>query len=85
MPGINFLSGGQTDAAATANLNAMNAQIKHPWNVSFSYGRALQSTAIQAWAGELANKEVAQQALYRRARLNSAAVLGTYSAAMEED
>ena len=85
VPGINFLSGGQTDAAATANLNAMNAEVTHPWNVSFSYGRALQSTAIQAWAGEVANKEVAQQALYRRARLNSAAVLGSYSAEMEED
>lgn len=84
VPGINFLSGGQTDAAATANLNAMNSQGKNPWNVSFSYGRALQAAAIQAWGGEAAHKEVAQQALYQRARLNSAAVLGTYSADMEK-
>ena len=84
VPGINFLSGGQTDAAATANLNAMNAQGKNPWNVSFSYGRALQAAAIKAWGGEVGHKEVAQQALYQRARLNSAAVLGAYSAEMEE-
>jgi fructose-bisphosphate aldolase class I len=86
VPGINFLSGGQSDAAATANLNAMNAAAQpHPWILSFSYGRALQAPALMAWGGVAANKEVTQQALYRRARLNSAAVLGTYTAAMEDE
>ena len=85
VPGINFLSGGQTDAAATANLNAMNAAGKQPWNVSFSYGRALQASAIKTWGGAMGNKEAAQQALYLRSRLNSAAVHGNYSAAMEEE
>ncbi|KAF3998330.1 class I fructose-bisphosphate aldolase [Glaciimonas immobilis] len=86
VPGITFLSGGQTDAAATENLNAMNVLgIKNPlpWQVSFSYGRALQSSAIKSWHGEASNKEAAQQALYLRARLNSAAVRGQYSAEME--
>jgi len=86
VPGINFLSGGQTDAAATANLNAMNASGKpHPWTLSFSYGRALQASTLMAWRGDAANRQAAQQALYRRARLNSAAVLGTYTAAMEDE
>ncbi|PUA18793.1 class I fructose-bisphosphate aldolase [Glaciimonas sp. PCH181] len=85
VPGINFLSGGQTDAAATSNLNAMNAAGKQPWNVSFSYGRALQASAIKVWGGAVGNKEAAQQALYLRARLNSAAVQGNYAAAMEEE
>jgi fructose-bisphosphate aldolase class I len=84
VPGINFLSGGQSDAAATANLNAMNAA-PHPWILSFSYGRALQAPALMAWRGDAANKQVTQQALYRRARLNSAAVQGKYTAAMEEE
>jgi len=86
VPGINFLSGGQTDAAATANLNAMHATGKiHPWVLSFSYGRALQAPALMAWRGDAANKEVTQQALYRRARFNSAAVQGKYTAAMEDE
>lgn len=83
VPSINFLSGGQSDAAATANLNAMNMQGANPWKVSFSYGRALQAAAIQVWSGEAAHKEAAQQALYQRARMNSAAVRGVYAASME--
>ncbi|MGS0741627.1 class I fructose-bisphosphate aldolase [Glaciimonas sp. GG7] len=85
VPGINFLSGGQTDITATAHLNAMNRMSALPWKLSFSYGRALQASAIKAWRGELANKEAAQQALYLRARCNSAAAEGRYTAAMEDD
>ncbi|MDP1682799.1 MAG: class I fructose-bisphosphate aldolase [Burkholderiales bacterium] len=84
VPGINFLSGGQSDEAATANLNAMNAYAqKQPWALSFSYGRALQAPALKAWHGLAANREAAQQALLKRARLNSAARQGKYTAAME--
>ncbi len=86
VPGINFLSGGQSDEAATANLNAMNntAQ-KQPWQLSFSYGRALQAPALKAWHGVAANKVAGQQALLKRARLNSAARQGKYLASMEAD
>lgn len=85
-PGINFLSGGQTEAAATANLNAMNTNAeRQPWVLSFSYGRALQAPVLKAWRGEAANKMIAQQALYQRARLNSAAAQGKYTAAMENE
>ncbi len=84
VPGIYFLSGGQGEVAATANLNAMNAHPeKQPWVLSYSYGRALQAPALKKWRGEAANKTVAQQALYLRARLNSAAREGKYTAAME--
>ncbi|MEO6022233.1 MAG: class I fructose-bisphosphate aldolase [Burkholderiales bacterium] len=84
VPGIYFLSGGQGEVAATANLNAMNARPeKQPWVLSFSYGRALQAPALKSWRGEGANRIIAQQALYRRASLNSAAREGKYSAAME--
>lgn len=87
VPGINFLSGGQSDAAATANLNAMNAMNvgtqQHPWSLSFSYGRALQAPALKAWRGAATNKSMAQQALHHRARLNGAASQGIYTAAME--
>jgi fructose-bisphosphate aldolase, class I len=84
VPSINFLSGGQTDEQATANLNAMNAwPEKQPWQLSFSYGRALQAVVLKAWRGEAANKAAAQQALYQRAQLNSAAQQGKYSSEME--
>ena len=86
VPGINFLSGGQSEATATANLNAMNTDTeRRPWVLSFSYGRALQASVLQAWRGEAANKSIAQQALYKRARLNSAATHGKYAAAMESE
>ena len=84
VPGIYFLSGGQNEVTATANLNAMNTgSQQQPWVLSFSYGRALQAPALKAWRGEGANRIIAQQALYRRASLNSAAREGKYSAAME--
>jgi len=84
VPGIFFLSGGQSDEAATANLNAMNAGgMKHPWVLSFSYGRALQAAALKAWRGQAANKEAGQKALLLRARLNGAARDGKYTAQME--
>ncbi len=84
VPGIVFLSGGQSDVAATANLNAINALAETPpWVLSFSYGRALQAPAIEKWRGEVAKVAVAQQALLKRARLNGAARDGNYTAAME--
>ena len=86
VPGINFLSGGQSEVAATANLQALNTIAeKQPWMLSFSYGRALQASVLQAWLGKAANTSVAQQALYLRARLNSAAMQGKYTAAMENE
>ena len=83
VPGINFLSGGQTPQEATANLNAMNQLGQHPWELSFSYGRALQEPALQAWKGDASNTQKTQAALYQRARLNGAARYGNYTASME--
>jgi fructose-bisphosphate aldolase, class I len=83
VPGIVFLSGGQTDEAATAHLNAMNRLGPQPWQLSFSYGRALQAPALKAWKGEPANGPSAQRAFYHRARLNGAARFGRYSEDME--
>jgi fructose-bisphosphate aldolase, class I len=83
VPGIVFLSGGQTDEDATANLNAMNALGPHPWELSFSYGRALQAPSLKAWRGEAANVEEAQKAYYRRAKFNGAARSGSYAPEME--
>ncbi|KGP62625.1 fructose-bisphosphate aldolase [Legionella norrlandica] len=83
VPTINFLSGGQTPQQATANLNAIN-QIGHqPWLLSFSFGRALQEDCLQAWEGKKANIAKAQEALLKRARLNSMACLGEYQNDME--
>src|ERR687896_1813739 len=79
VPGIVFLSGGQSDEAATAHLSAMNELGPHPWELSFSYGRALQAPALKAWGGEGANVEQAQKAFYARAKLNGAARFGSYS------
>lgn len=83
VPTINFLSGGQTPQQATANLNAINSTGYQPWNLSFSYGRALQEDCIQAWAGKKENIKAAQDALLKRARLNSAACFGEYQPDME--
>ena len=83
VPGIVFLSGGQTDEQATSRLNAMNAMGSHPWQLSFSYGRALQAPALKAWQGQAANVEAAQKAYYKRAELNGAARSGSYTADME--
>ena len=85
MPGIVFLSGGQSDEQATANLGAMNAKGKHPWVMSFSYGRALQAPAIKTWAGQEANWKKGQSEFLKRAKLNGAAQLGTYKSAMEKE
>lgn len=84
VPTINFLSGGQTSAQATANLNAINNLGYQPWNLSFSYGRALQEECLRAWSGKEENVAKAQQALLKRARLNSMACFGEYSPSMEE-
>lgn len=86
VPSINFLSGGLGPIEATANLNAMNALFSRlPWELSFSYGRALQQPVLQAWAGRAENKPAAQQALYRRAELNGLARYGKYSPEMEHE
>lgn len=84
LPGVVFLSGGQTAVRATEHLNAMNAMGKFPWELSFSYGRALQAPALNAWSGEEANVPLAQKLLYHRAKCNSAARYGKYSSDMEE-
>jgi fructose-bisphosphate aldolase class I len=84
VPGIVFLSGGQSDEQATANLNAMNAMgTSLPWELSFSYGRALQAPSLKAWGGLDANVAAGQSAFYHRAKLNGAARYGTYSPDME--
>jgi fructose-bisphosphate aldolase class I len=83
VPGIVFLSGGQTDEDATAHLNAMNALGPHPWELSFSYGRALQAPALKAWGGKPENVRAAQQAYYHRAKMNGAARTGMYAPEME--
>ncbi len=83
VPGIVFLSGGQSDEMATAHLNAMNQMGKHPWEVSFSYGRALQAPPLKAWGGKKENVAAAQKAYYHRAKLNGAARFGKYDASME--
>lgn len=84
VPSINFLSGGQCPEEATANLNAVNQICGNaPWQLSISYGRALQQPVLQAWQGNSENTQVAQQALLKRAHLNSLARQGNYSAAME--
>lgn len=83
VPGIAFLSGGQSDEKATAHLNAMNVGGGAPWALSFSYGRALQAPALKAWKGDGANVIAGQAALLHRARCNSAATLGRYSPSME--
>jgi len=83
VPGINFLSGGQTPEEATLNLNAINCTGYQPWELSFSYGRALQEPALKAWAGRADNAQAAQAALLKRARLNGAARAGKYSQDME--
>ena len=79
IPGVVFLSGGMSDEDATARLNAMNQRGPHPWELSFSYGRALQAPALKAWGGDSANREAAQQAFYRRAKFNGAARSGSYA------
>ena len=84
VPGIVFLSGGQDERVATVHLNAINRLPgPKPWKISFSYGRALQDPALEAWHGRDENLKAGQQALYHRARCNGAASLGTYTDEME--
>jgi fructose-bisphosphate aldolase class I len=83
VPGIVFLSGGQSDEAATAHLDAINRLGPHPWEISFSYGRALQAPALAAWRGETTNVAAAQSAYLHRARLNGAARSGSYTPELE--
>jgi len=83
VPGIVFLSGGQSDEDATIHLNAMNVRGAHPWELSFSYGRALQAPSLKAWAGAEANVETAQRALAHRARMNGLARSGAYTPELE--
>ena len=81
VPGLMFLSGGQTEADATVHLNAINAKFApQPWKLSYSYGRALQQSALQAWKGDAGNIANAQAALFERARANSQACAGVYTA-----
>src|SRR5262245_9763476 len=80
VPGIVFLSGGQSDEEATANLDAINKLGPHPWNVSFSYGRALQAAALAAWQGADANAGAGQKAFLHRARMNGLARDGKWTA-----
>jgi len=78
VPGIMFLSGGQSEIEATLNLNAMNKHGANPWHVSFSYARALQNSVLKAWQGKPENVKAAQDALIKRAKANSEAQLGKY-------
>ena len=85
VPGIAFLSGGQTDEKASAHLNAMNQLLNGggPWNLTYSYGRALQAPALKAWGSSNDNVPAAQEAFYKRARLNALATKGEYASDME--
>jgi fructose-bisphosphate aldolase class I len=84
VPGIVYLSGGQSDEAATAHLNEMNRIGGFPWEMSFSYGRALQAPALKAWGGKNENFAAGQKAYAHRAKLNSVARYGKYNAEMEK-
>jgi fructose-bisphosphate aldolase class I len=83
VPGIAFLSGGQSAVSATEHLNAMQKLGSLPWEVTFSYARALQDPALKAWKGEAANVPAAQKIFYHRAKMNSAARNGSYTKQME--
>lgn len=83
VPGIVFLSGGQAAETATAHLNAMNMMAAQPWPLSFSFARALQAPALEAWRGEPSNVSAAQSVFYHRARCNGAAREGSYTAEIE--
>ncbi len=82
---INFLSGGQTSEQSTAHLNAMNQLGNLPWNLSFSYARALQDYCMKTWLGQAGNVQKAQAAFAKRAKLNSLAATGKYTEAMEKE
>ncbi|MCB1384585.1 MAG: fructose-bisphosphate aldolase class I [Nitratireductor sp.] len=84
VPGIAFLSGGQSEEEATAHLSAMNAMYDLPWKLTFSYGRALQQAALKAWGGKAENVAAAQRAFAHRARMNGMAALGHWKADLEK-
>ena len=85
VPGIVFLSGGQSDELATAHLNAMNAMADtHPWQLSFSYGRALQAAPQKAWSGRVENISAGQRAFTHRARMNALASKGEWETGLEK-
>jgi fructose-bisphosphate aldolase class I len=84
VPGIAFLSGGQSDEDATAHLHYMNAMGNLPWNLTFSYGRALQAAALKAWAGKAENVPAAQNAFAHRARMNALAASGKWQQQLEK-
>jgi fructose-bisphosphate aldolase class I len=83
VPGIAFLSGGQSDEEATAHLDAINKLGDLPWRVTFSYGRALQATPQKAWSGKTENVAAAQRAFNHRAMMNGLATLGQWKADLE--
>jgi fructose-bisphosphate aldolase class I len=83
VPGIAFLSGGQSEEEATAHLDAMNRMGLLPWRLTFSFGRALQASAQSAWRGKAENVPVAQRAFSHRARMNGLATLGQWTPALE--
>ena len=83
VPGIVFLSGGQSEVQATENLDAIN-RVGGPWPLSYSYGRALQASALGAWGGDPANVEAGQAAFLHRARMNSLAAAGEWVPASEQ-
>ena len=83
VPGIAFLSGGQSDEEATAHLSAMNRIAPLPWKLTFSYGRALQTAALVAWDGEESNVPAAQAAFTHRARMNALASLGRWQSDLD--
>jgi len=85
VPGIVFLSGGQSPEIATQHLNAMNKIGNLPWGLSFSYGRALQEKTLNAWQGHDKNKDIAQKILHHRAKCNSAACYGRYTMDLENE
>lgn len=84
VPGIAFLSGGQSDEDATAHLHFMNASGNLPWRLSFSYGRALQAAALKAWGGKSENVAAGQRAFSHRAKMNGLAATGSWAQTMEK-
>jgi fructose-bisphosphate aldolase class I len=84
VPGIAFLSGGQSDEAATEHLSLMNAAGPLPWSLTFSYGRALQAAAIKAWGGKPENVAAGQRAFTHRAKMNGLAALGKWDQKLEK-
>jgi fructose-bisphosphate aldolase class I len=84
VPGIAFLSGGQSDEDATAHLSLMNGLGPFPWKLSFSYGRALQAAALKAWGGKPENVAAGQRAFAHRAKMNGMAALGKWSETLEK-